>query len=360
MRDATLALGSTSPSLERELEPLAAALSRDPTDASALRTLFDLYQRHGLVDRACCVAEALMALHKASPGQTLWRGQHRPRALPAAHRPLDTEVIRDHVAHPDQDRYVTAVLSIIAPALATWRAHHPPRALAPADRVDISTAPSDAARMVEYARRTLAVDAPDLYLRRDEHGDHVLLNLERGGRLRPTLVLFDRLLDRRQEPELGFSIGRAMADLLPPHFAFVALERSPASLRLVLEACQHHCGRPSSSDAGALDAIAHEVFGRLPTEAREQVGHVLRLATRAGSDLDAERWAAHAELTACRVGLLLSGDLHRACRALRLESSPLCAPTRFSATERRDELIRYGISESYFFARTWLGIDATL
>lgn len=360
MDHSALAVGPVAPSLTDELRPLYDALADSPTDPTHLRALFDLYQRRRMHDQACCVAEALMALRKASPGQTLWRGQHRPRGAIAARRPLSLQVLRDHVVHPDQDRYITAILTTIAPALAGWRALDLPGTLDSADLVDASTHPSDAARMVKYAHRVLGVDMPTLFLRPEDHGDYTLINAKDGDYLRPTLVLFDELLDRRKEPELGYAIGRAMADLYRPHFAFVAIDRSPAALRCVLQACLRASGHPAEGDMAALDAIASELLRRLPTTAEQDLFRIVQLAVEAEVELDAERWAETSELTACRIGLLLSGDLHSASRALRSEPSPLCTPTRWSAKERLHELVRYGISEDYFLARQAIGIDTTL
>lgn len=360
MHASALVSDPIDPALRRAVRPLQEAIADDPTNPASLRNLYDLYQRAYQDDRACCVAEALMVLHKASPGQTLWRGQHRPRSLPAARQSLSPELLRHHVVHPDQDPYLSAMLTLIAPALAAWRARETPAQLEPSARVDAAVHPSDAARMVKYAQRVLGVDLPDLYLQPGSQGDLTLLNLERNGVLHPTLVLFDGLLDRRKEPELGFVVARAMADLYQPHFAFVAVDRSPAALRLVLGACIHALGFPFEGDAAALDVIAHEIMGRISRSTRRRLSEVVTRAMQRGVELDCERWADAAELTSCRVGLLLGGDLCSAGRALEHDPSPLCAPARHSHEDLRDELIRYGVSDDYFAVRSALGIDVTV
>lgn len=344
--------------LEAELTPLYDKLDRDPTDHMSLQWLYDRYQGAGLFDRACCVAEAMTALHKASPGQALLLDLERPKDRPVARRPLDEAVLRAHVAHPDQDPYITAVLALIAPAVAVWRAVSLPGSLDPRTRVDVSSDPSDAARMIKDVARTLGVCTPDVFFLPEEEGDCILMNLQREHRLHPTLVLFGTLLGDRKEPELAFTIGRAMADLYHPHYGVVALDRSPQALRQVLRACLFWVGHPMAEDHAALEMISAEIMGRMQPAARERLTDVLRLYIEAGASLEAKRWVKAAEYTACRLGLLMAADLRSAARALEAEPTPLCASA--SVGERRLDLLRYGVSEDYFIARHALGIDVTV
>ncbi|MEM9456403.1 MAG: hypothetical protein AAGF11_19635 [Myxococcota bacterium] len=351
---------------EAELAPHRHRLAEDPTDHESLRALFDLYQRSDQVDRACGVAEALTILRKVSPGQCLFLGQHRPRSLPVARQTLDTSLLRSHVAHPDQDPHITGILELVAPAVAAWRAAKIPRSLRDSEPIDFLTEPSDVARMIKYAWRVLGVARPQVYVLPKGQGDYMLLNLHRGRHdrhdegIQPSMVIFERLLERRPERELAYVVGRAMADLHVSHYALVATDRRPELLEQIVKACLFAMGIPVQGDHGALGRVAKEIFARMLPATRACLGHVVKRFAEAGAVVDMERWCRATELTASRVGLLLAGDLRIAADALAQEPSPLCCATMLSARERLEDLLRYGISEDYFRMREILGTDALI
>lgn len=345
---------------EAELRPHQTKLAEDPTHHESLWALFDLYQRSEQVDRACCVAEVLTVLRKVSPGQCLYLGQHRPRVLPVAREPLGESQLRDHVAHPDEDPYITAILGLVAPAVAAWRASKEPRSLRDREHVDFSVEPSDVCRMMKYAWRVLGVMRPEVYLDPEGQGDYSLLNLRVGEIAQPTMVVFGDLLRRREERELAYIVGRAMADLYMPHYSFVAADRRPEALREIVEACLFGMGVPVEGNPRALGQVAQQVLRRMIPTARACLHDVVQRFVQTGARVDMERWCKAAEFTASRVGLLLAGDLRVAAAALGSEPSPLCCATMLSARERREDLMRYGVSEDYFLMRETLGTDALI
>lgn len=340
--------------------PLLTTLTRDPTDSRALRSLYDNYNYAGHVDRACSVVEMLTVLGKNTPGQHVYLGRHRPKETLAARSPLTEALIRDHVAHEDEDPYLTAIMSLVAPALASWRAHpYLPVSLDPQHRIDVTLHPSDAARMVKYAARVLNVLTPDLFLRPDDRGDFCLINATRQGRLRPTLVLFEGLLGRANEAELAFGVGRAMAKLLVPHFAVVAVDHSPQAVKqVVLALCRadgHVIG--GDRDVEAHREIAAIIHQHMQPAARECLRRVIARIAEEGHPLDVERWVAAVEYTESRVGLLLTGDIRVAAKGLADEPTPLSDTCTVSAKERLHDLFRYALTDDYYIVRKALGID---
>jgi tetratricopeptide (TPR) repeat protein len=152
---------------------------------------------------------------------------------------------------PDEDLFLTGILGSIAPALAAWRANPLPGYLKPSDRTDINSDPSLVARMAKYVMNVLNVGQPDLYLRPDEPGDVALLNAVRDNRVAPTMVLFSNLLKGKNEKHLAFALGRHMLDLYLPHYAYVALDRSPQNLKQVFLTCMHVCDMETGLPKGA-------------------------------------------------------------------------------------------------------------
>ena len=65
-------------------------------------------------------------------------------------------------------------------------------------------------------------------------------------------------------------------------------------------------------------------------------------------------WVAAADLTATRVGLILSGDLETAARLVATEQD---AAGALNTKERLRELLAYSVSEEYFQVRRHLALE---
>ena len=106
---------------------------------------------------------------------------------------------------------------------------------------------------------------------------------------------------------------------------------------------------------------ANRVF-RMPGEGRptkKQLREIQKFID-AGGSTDVKRWAAASELTAYRVGLLLSGDLRIAGQMISQEQAPLGVGATMSPRDKIKELVLYSISEDYFTARRAVGLTAII
>ncbi len=334
-------------------------IANEPFRYESYHALFNLYAKAKRADAALCLAAGLSFLQRASPEEEAYLERHRPGDFPMARQRLSEDTLRRHVVHPDQDPYLTSIMGLIAPAVAAWRAVPLPGSLNAKERIDVSIDPSLFSRMTKYVKDVLNVVQPDVFLRPNDLGDLVLMNIKRDDhQLRPTIVVFQNLLRGKAEPHLAFALGRAMMDLYLPQFCFVALDRSPQALKQVLMACMHGVGLPVQGDVAALDQISREIFGRMQPAARDQLRSLLHAFIEAGGSTDVKRWVAASELTAYRVGLLLSGDLRIAGEMISQEQAPLGVGSTISPRDKIKELVLYSISEDYFAARQALRLDA--
>jgi len=331
-------------------------IANEPFRYASYHALFNIYVKAKRVDAALCLAAGLSFLQEASPEEEAYFERHRPGDFAMARQRLSEDTLRRYVLHPDQDPHLTSIMGLIAPAVAAWRALPLPGSLNAKERIDVSVDPSLFSRMTKYVRDVLDVSQPDVFLRPSDKGDLVLMNVERDDQLHPTIVVFQNLLRRKAEPHLAFALGRAMMDLYLPHLCFVALDRSPQALKQVLMACMLGVGLPVHEDVAALELISREIFGRMQPGARDQVRSMLHEYIEAGGSTDLKRWAAASELTAYRVGLLLSGDLRIAAQMISEEQASL--GSTMSPRDKIKELVLYSISEDYFAARRALGLDA--
>jgi len=72
-----------------------------------------------------------------------------------------------------------------------------------------------------------------------------------------------------------------------------------------------------------------------------------------GAKANIRRWSQAVELTACRAGLLVSGDLEIAKKILAAEPT---VPGDLTAAEKMKELLVFAVSEHYASLRKVLGI----
>jgi len=337
-------------------EVLRARLRADIFDHEALHGLFERHHVAGEVDAAWCLAHALSFLKKATRAEESFHEEHRPRELRRASQRLSEAVLRRHVTHPEQDLLLTCVFGLLARAVAMWRATETPPQLRLYKRIDVTTDGAPISRMIAYLAEKLDVPPPELYLRPEESGDAIVLNLHRDGRLQPTLAVFRNLLGARTDSELAFTLGRSVLDLYPPHFCSVALDRSPPALQQVLTACLRGAGLPVRGDEETLDVILRELFGRMQPETREQLRGILRRIVETGGSMDVERWALGVELTGYRMGLLLCGDLGVAGRMISQEQS-FDRPMTLGPRDKIKALVEYACSEDYVAARRAIGVS---
>ena len=73
-----------------------------------------------------------------------------------------------------------------------------------------------------------------------------------------------------------------------------------------------------------------------------------------GAKANIKRWNQAVELTACRAGLIVCGDLEIAKKILAAEPQ---LPGDLSAVDKMKELLLYFTSDSYFEVRRQLGIQ---
>lgn len=326
----------------------------EPSRYASYHRLFEIYVARRELDKAFCIARTLVFLKQANAQETALHGRYPQPEFRRIRQRLGEEVLRRCVFHADEDVGVAAVLGLVAPVLAGWRPKTLPYPLRPSDRVDPDDDPSLVSQQLIYVTSVFGFPAPDLYFRPDEPGDVTVMNVERGGSVRPTMIAQASVIHDKRENNLAFTLGRHALDLYPPHYAFMIIDRSPENLKDVLMACMQvvKVGAPELS-SGA-QALARELGKHLKAPALERLTAAIQRLVK-GGEVDVKRWARAAELAGYRAGFLFCNDLTTAAHAIGQEQRVLGA--FFTQKEALRELVVYSVSEEYFEARRSLGLN---
>jgi tetratricopeptide (TPR) repeat protein len=341
-------------------------LAHAPDRVELFKALASLYRAEHELDKAWCVAQALVFLGAASDEEKMLYQRFRPSKFTPAARRLTEELWQKAVIHPREDRHVGAIFSSTLGALAASTAQ-PIGAfgLSPDGRTDLDRDARPAARIVKYVASVLAIDpAPMVWLQEQGAGLRVANTVGFGAerqRLVPSLLVGAPQIDKTDERELSFEVGKRMAYLRPERFATLALGTLPklesafaASLLAGGARLTSHDGKPFVDVVGEdAKQLAGTLRQQVPSALLDQVGELSRKLTgRVGNGLVAS-WRTATDLTANRVGFIVSNDLETAARMIATEGA---AMSTLSVKDRLRDLLAFSVSESYFAVRRHLGL----
>lgn len=363
---ADLYLEAGEPRRHEAITELQFLLSHAPDRVELYKALAMLYRAEHELDKAWCVAQALVFLGAASDEEQMLYDKFRPAGFTPAPRRLTEELWQKAVIHPREDRHVSAIFSSTLGALAASTAQ-PITAfgLTPESRADLDRDPRLASRIVKYVSTVLAIDpAPMVWLQEGGDGLRVANTVGVGAerqRLVPSLLVGAPQIGKSDERELAFEVGKRMAYLRPERFVTLALGTLPklevafaASVLAGGARLTGPDGQPFASSAGEdAQKLAAQLRQQVPGPLLDQVGELSsKLSDRVGNGL-IPAWRTATDLTANRVGFIVSNDLETAARTIATEGAALSS---LSVKDRLRDLLAYAVSESYFAVRRHLGL----
>lgn len=363
---ADLYLEAGEPRRHEAIHELQFLLNHEPDRVELFKALALLYRAEHELDKAWCVAQALVFLGAASDEERMLYEKFRPAGFTPAPRRLTEELWQKAVIHPREDRHVGAIFSSTLGALAATTAQ-PITAfgLAPEARSDLDRDTRLPSRIVKYVSTVLAIDpAPMVWLQETGDGLRVANTVGLGAerqRLVPSLLVGAPQLGKTDERELAFEVGKRMAYLRPERFVTLALGTLPKLEAAFSASVLAGGGRLTGPDGqpyantASDDAkkLAAQLRAQVPGPLLEQVGELsAKLADRVGNGLIAA-WRTATDLTANRVGFIVANDLETAARAIATEGAALSS---LSVKDRLRDLLAFAVSESYFTVRRHLGL----
>ena len=347
------------------IQELQFLLAHAPDRVELYKALASLYRAEHELDKAFCVAQALVFLGAASTEERVLYEKFRPRTFTPAPRRLTEELWQKAIIHPREDKAVGAIFASTLGALAAGSAQ-PITAfgLSPDARTDLDRDPRAVSRVIKYVAGVLAIDpAPMVWLQEQGDGLRVANTVGLGAdrqKLVPSLLVGAPVIGKGDERELAFEVGKRMAYLRAERFVTLAvgtlpkLEAAFAAAVLASGArLTDHEGRPYSPENEDARKLAGQLQRQVPGPLLEQVGELShKLTGRLGNGLIAS-WRAATDLTANRVGFILANDFEVAAKGIATEGASLSS---MSVKERLRELLAYAVSEPYFAVRRHLGL----
>jgi hypothetical protein len=330
-------------------------ISRRPHRIESYQALAALFQQMQAYDKLWCVAGALTHLDSADHYlRTFWE-RHRLPDVPVAAAKLGPELWAN-VVHPSEDQLISALFSLLAPALAlTTAQRHQTLGVKRGDRIDLGRDDWFPAKALRYVSTTLEMPLPDLFVREKDPQTVAIYNLRDRGGLTPALVLGHGFEQWSTPWEVVFDLAKRMAFLRWERFPRFALV-TPAALDVAVRAALALGGRRLNGVAAAANSEDVErTRSKLHDLVPKPLAHQLAVLAKEfrGDVIDVSRWITGADLTATRAAFILSSDLPAAIRVLGSEPAGL---SPLSLADRIAELIAYSVSDNFFTVRQALGL----
>lgn len=161
----------------------------------------------------------------------------------------------------------------------------------------------------------------EVFFRPDQPGELQIANTREKNWLIPSIVVGKGLLAGRSDKELAFPIGAFLAKMRPEQYLRQILpshtELTVASQAVIRLARPDF--EPLPQHAQLVEQYMTALSPHLPSAACEDLGVAAQKFITAGTQLYMAKWAQAVDLTAHRVGLILSSDLASAARAIEQE-----------------------------------------
>jgi hypothetical protein len=295
-------------------------------------------------DEQLLAAAVLTRRGLASSSERALVEAHKTTALQRPAQPLTADAWH-LLYHPDQDRTTGEIFSVVASAVllarvTAMRKQKTLPKLDPKKKHDPASSTVSVVRALGWSAATLGMDAPSIYVAPESKG-----GLEIIPAVPPAIRIGGAVLSGLSALELAFTCARHLVWFREEYFICSLVPAVEQLEDIFLAALL--IGAPDiplRTEVKARAALNRDAI--LPVLEQKQIekleGLVAQFISRGGRT-SLRRWAQGAELTACRAGMLLCGDLDVAAKILLKEPNGeerLADVERFWASDVASELRR--------------------
>lgn len=326
-------------------------LDADPYRVESLQALRKIYTSGKKPDESWCMCQALRCLKMADPDEEKFFKKYRLTKLAKTKQPITDELWRELVVHPAEDGLLTAIFATLQPAvIATQAQALHSLGIGEHLRIDPVSDPTAIVRMLAHVSETTTTYLPPVYDAPHDPGGLSFLfssppaigiggGAKAGGPQQALAFVAARHL-------CYYRNGHLMRQLVPTGTGLRAW--LIASIRTIVP----RFPAPATMEnqvRNAVDAITTHLGG----PQRDALRSMTQKLLEAAPELDMKEWMAAVDLTADRLGFILSNDLKLANAVI--EASPEDSAS-VSRKDRLRDLLAYSTSEQYLELRRRIGI----
>jgi tetratricopeptide (TPR) repeat protein len=336
---------------DKAIEQHTRMLRGEPFKYEAYKALARIYKDTNQYDKYWCLCSALKFLRKADADELQFADQHKTRNFAKAKHVMSASSWAK-LAHPDEDRSISAILGACSAGVAALKAFpHKDFGLKREDRRQLEGDQLMFSRLFLYLAQVLNVPVPEIYLVDDNKAvDIQLANAMEKKELCPSFVVRPHVLQGKTEREIAFLLTRRLAFMRPEYYLRMLLPTNTELKVVLLSAIvmlQPSFPVPPNMVA-PLQQYLPEMRKRMPPHALEQLGSVIQHFIKATPDINLAKWGYAVDAAAHRAGFVTCGDLEVAARAVAVESVAVDGP---SSKDKVKQLVLFSISEDYFAIR---------
>lgn len=338
--------------LEKAVASQAVLLRQDPFRAESYKALRRLYTETKQADASWCLCQALSVLNLAEPDEERFYRRMKSDTAAPAQSSLGDEDWLVQLMHPDADALLSSVFALIEPAVIARRGQTAQELGYDASQlIDVAEHPAPVCQSLYYAAGVLGMQVPPAFGNPSDLGGISFLFTHE-----PALLLGQTALrsDVPLQPA-AFIAGQQLTYLRPGLYLRQLLVSGTVLKAWLFAAIKLTSPQfPVSQELeGAVSEATQALEAGVMGPARDQLTRVVAKLLTSGAALDLKRWVRGVDLTADRVGFLLSHDLETATQIVKA-SDPGSSST--ATEDRLQELVLFSVSEHYFRLRRRLGI----
>jgi tetratricopeptide (TPR) repeat protein/tRNA A-37 threonylcarbamoyl transferase component Bud32 len=338
--------------LDKAVASQAILLSQNPFRAESYKALRRLYTETKQADASWCLCQTLSVLNLAEPDEERFYKRMKSDTAAPAQSTLGDEEWLLQLMHTDADALLTSVFALIEPAVIARRSQTAQElGYDTSYLVDVARHPSPVCQSLYYAAGVMGMQVPPAFENPNDPGGLSFLFTHE-----PALVLGQTALrsDVPLQPA-GFIAGQQLTYLRPGLYLRHLLASGTALKAWLFAAIKLTSPQfPVSPELeGAVAEAMHALEAGVQGQMRDHLTRVVAKLLTSGAALDLKRWVRGTDLTADRVGFLLSHDLETATQIIKASDE---STSSVSTDERLRELVLFSVSSHYFKLRRLLGI----
>ncbi|HKY35991.1 MAG TPA: tetratricopeptide repeat protein [Polyangiaceae bacterium] len=338
--------------LDKAVASQALLLRQNPYRPESYKALRRLYTETKQADASWCLCQTLSVLNLAEPDEERFYKRMKSETAAPAQSTLGDEEWLLRLMHSDADALLTSVFALIEPAVIARRSQTAQElGYDTSYLVDVTQHPAPVCQSLYYAAGVLGMPVPPAFENPNDPGGLSFLFTHE-----PAIVLGQTALrtDVPLQPA-AFIAGQQLTYLRPGLYLRQLLASGTVLKAWLFAAIKLTSPQfPVSPELeGAVAEAMHALEAGVTGQARDHLTRVVAKLLTSGAALDLKRWVRGVDLTADRVGFVLSHDLETASQIIKAsDASTSSVPTE----DRLKELVLFSVGSQYFQLRRVLGI----